>query len=175
MEPRLKTSKKWTSFPDEYLKQVQKVFNKSFHLHLENGKILTEGRIYQEELLLKVGYLENNRLKQSNFEISVQYDKKTENAVQLIYLLIDVAATMMDEFFMAETDQDFPRIWQEYDVENKKVYLQYTSTNDDLEKQADQLLGLYDESLVKDDESDVLEEIKGQLGIDDDSDDETKH
>jgi hypothetical protein len=176
MEPRLKTSKKWTSFPDEYLKQVQKVFNKSFQLHLENGKILAEGRIYQEELLLKVGFLENNRLKQSNFEISVQYDKKKENAVQLIYILIDVAATMMDEFFMAESDHDFPRFWQEYDVENKKVYLQYTSTNDNLENQANALLGLDDDRLVKDDDSEIIEVVKSQLGVDDqDPDDTTEH
>ncbi len=174
MEPRLKTSKKWTSFPNEYLKQIQSVFNKSFKLHLESGKILTEGRIYKEELLLKVGFLHNKSIKQSNFEISIQYDKNKENAVQLIYLMIDVAATMMDEFFMAENDHDFPKIWQEYEVENKKVYLQYSSTNDELESQADQLLGIdKSEGLIQqgdDDDDEVLDEIKHSLGVVDEGD-----
>ena len=167
MEPRLKSSKKWTSFPNEYLKQIQTVFNKSFKLHLENGKILTEGRIYKEELLLKVGFLENKSIRQSNFEISIQYDKNKENAVQLIYLMIDVAATMMDEFFMAENDHDFPKVWQDYDVEGKKVYLQYSTTNDELENEADKLLGIdKDNNLVQQDDDEVLDEIKQSLGVD---------
>lgn len=169
MEPRLSSSKKWTSFPNEYLKQIKDVFNKSFKLHLENGKILTEGRIYKEELLLKVGFLENERIKQSNFEISIQYDKNKENAVQLIYLMIDVAATMMDELFMAETDHDFPRIWQEYEVEGKKVYLQYSSTNSELEAEADKLLGIdTSDQLVQQDDDELIEDIKNSLGISDD-------
>ncbi|MCB0407607.1 MAG: hypothetical protein KDD34_05335 [Bdellovibrionales bacterium] len=139
---------------------------------MENGKILTEGRIYKEELLLKVGYHEKGRLKQSHFEISIQYDKQKENAVQLIYLMIDVAATMLDELFMAENDHDFPRIWQEFDVENKKVYLQYTSTNSELEAQADKLLGISNEDLVNQDDEELVEELKNQLGLDDDSNDE---
>lgn len=169
MEPRLSSSKKWTSFPNEYLKQIQSVFNKSFKLHLENGKILTEGRIYKEELLLKVGFLENKSIKQSNFEISIKYDKNKENAVQLIYLMIDVAATMMDELFMAENDHDFPRVWQEYHVENKTVYLQYSSTNDELEAEADKLLGIEKaDNLIQQDEDELLDEIKQSLGVDSD-------
>lgn len=166
MEPRLASSKKWTSFPDEYLKQIQQVFNKSFKLHIEKGKILTEGRIYKEELLLKVGYLENERLKQCNFEISVEYDKKKENAVKLIYLLIDVAATMMDEFFMAENDHDFPKLWQDYEVEGKKVFLQYSSTNSELEKQADEILGVADEGLINDSDEETIEDLKKGMGLD---------
>lgn len=172
MEPRLKTSKKWTSFPNEYLKQIQTVFNKSFKLHLESGKILTEGRIYKEELLLKVGFLENGNIKQSNFEISIQYDKNKENAVQLIYLMIDVAATMMDEFFMAEVDHDFPRTWQDYDVEGKKVFLQFSTTNDELENEADRILGIdKSDELVQQDEDEALDEIKQSLGVGDNDDD----
>ena len=167
MEPRLSSSKKWTSFPKEYLKQIQEVFNKSFKLHLERGKILAEGRIYKEELLLRVGFLENKRLKQSNFEISIQFNKQKENAVKLIYLAIDVAATMMDEFFMAETDDDFPRIWKEFEVENKKIHIQYSVVNTALEEEADRLLGIKDDNLIQDADEEELEAVKAQLGLDD--------
>ncbi|NQZ01445.1 MAG: hypothetical protein HRT45_12345 [Bdellovibrionales bacterium] len=167
MEPRLSTSKQWTSFPTEYLKNIETVFSKSFKLHLENGKIISEGRIYKEELLLRVGYHEKDRLKQSNFEISVEYNKKKDSPVKLIYLMIDVAATMLDEFFMAENDHDFPRIWTEYDVENRKVYLQYTAENSELEKEADKLLGEDSEKLFQGDAD--VDQIKAQLGIDPDA------
>lgn len=173
MEPRISTSTQWTSFPNEYLKNIETVFSKSFKLHLENGKIISEGRIYKEELLLRVGYAEKDRLKQSNFEISVEYDKKKDNAVKLIYLMIDVGATMLDEFFMAENDHDFPRAWTEYEVENRKIYLQYSTINSELEKQADKLLGDDPEALIGGDPD--VEQIKAQLGIDsqEDSDSES--
>lgn len=169
MEPRIPSSRQWTSFPSEYIKNIETVFSKSFKLHLEKGKIVSEGRIYKEELLLRVGYIENERLKQSNFEISVEYDKKKDNAVKLIYLMIDVAATMMDEFFMAENDHDFPRNWTEYEVEKRKIYLMYTAVNSELEKQADKLLGEDPEKLFQEDAED-LEAIKAQLGIDSEED-----
>jgi hypothetical protein len=171
MEPRLSTSKQWTSFPSEYLKNIETVFGKSFKLHLENGKIVTEGRIYKQELLLQVGYSEKDRLKQSNFEISVEYEKQKNNAVKLIYLMIDIAATMMDEFFMAENDQDFPRVWTEYEVEGRKVYLQYTAENSELEKQADKLLGDDPDKLFQEGDDADVDQIKAQLGIDPDEED----
>ena len=172
MEPRLSTSKQWTSFPGEYLKNIETVFGKSFKLHLENGKIVSEGRIYKQELLLQVGYLESGRLKQSNFEISVQYDKKKDDVVKLIYLMIDVAATMLDEFFMAENDHDFPRFWTEYEVESRKVFLQYTAENTELEKEANRLLGEDTDRLFHDEDMD-LDHIKGSLGLDTDPEDES--
>src|SRR5687767_3500911 len=99
MTPRLPTSKKWTALPAELCTQIRDVFAESFAEPAARGQILVEGRIYPEELLLRVGYLEKGRLRQSNFEISLDFDANKQNALEHIHFAIDCAASMMQEFF----------------------------------------------------------------------------
>lgn len=146
MEPRLSTSKSWTQFPKEYLDQIHRVFADSFRDELRGSDLSVDGRIYAEEILLRVGYLERGRLKQNNFEVSVTYAANKDNAIEMIHTCIDAAASMMAENF-SEEDPEFPRQWQAYDFEKKKIYLRYSTVNTDLEKQADALLGLDNEDL----------------------------
>lgn len=69
--PRLITSTKWTEIPEEFLAKVLTVFNNQFKKEVETGEFLAEGHIYPQELVLRVGYLEAGRLKQINFEASI--------------------------------------------------------------------------------------------------------
>ena len=171
MHPRLKTSKKWTPLPKEFLKQIESVFKQTFKAQIGTGKVITDGRIYPEEILVSVGLkAAATGLKQSNFEISIEYKKNKDNVLNLLNLSVDVAASLFEQYFAAEDDQDFPRIWQEFDVDNRPVYVQYTTTNTDLENEANKLLGEYaDEGLAGGDwEEDTGEAdaIKAKLGID---------
>jgi hypothetical protein len=164
MNPRLKTSKKWTSFPSEFQKQIDEVFQQAFKEQLKNSKLIVEGRIYPGEIMLRVGVRENGALRQANFEVSMDLDLKQKNTVDRLHNCIDGAASMMQEYFdsLAKDDEegpDFPLTWQEYDFNKQKLFFQFSSENSDLEAQANALLGDdLEDSLVQeieDDETDA--------------------
>ena len=175
MKPRLTSSKKWTPFPKDYLTQIQSAFNEAFPAQLKTGKLILEGRIYPEEILLRVGYLESGRLLQNNFEVSIGYSSKKQDALERIHNCIDAAASMMNEYFESDGVVDFPLQWKDFDFDGHPIWVQYTTVNTDLEAEADRLLGLEKDSLVVEelDSEDALarseEIIPSSLG-DDDSD-----
>lgn len=165
MQPRLKTSKKWTAFPQEYQAQIETVFKENFSVQLGQNKLVIEGRIYPEEVMLRVGINEKGRLTQANFEVSMNYDPKKKDAVDRIHNCIDAAASMMLEHFETDGEAEFPRIWQEYPFQDQKIYLQYTTENTDLEAQANALLGEDEASLVIEEET---EDALSRAHIDED-------
>ena len=154
MNPRLKTSKKWTAFPAEYVTQIKQAFIESFQGKLGEDKLIIEGRIYTEEILLRVGLLEKGRLKQANFEVSMNYSTKAKDAVERIHDCIDAAASMMNEYIETSEDEDvdFPLTWKEYEFNGRPLFVQYSTVNTDLEAQADALLGESANDLVQEDE-----------------------
>lgn len=152
MNPRLKTSKKWTAFPKEYLAQIEEVFSQGFKAQLTGSKLVVEGRIYTEEVLLRVGVLEKGRLKQANFEVSMNYNAKKQDAVDRIHNCIDAAASMMNDYFEAQRNDeeiDFPMAWQEFEFEKNPLFLKFSTVNSSLEAQADALLGETAEDMVR--------------------------
>lgn len=165
MEPRLKSSKKWTAFPKEYTEQIQSVFLENFANQLGGSKLIIEGRIYPEEITLRVGFLEAGRLKQANFEVSMDH-KAGEDAVERIHNCIDAAASMMMDYFENEGDVEFPNTWKPYPFQKNTIYLQFSTENSDLEAEADRLLGASDEGMVR--ENDESEDALGRAEIDED-------
>jgi hypothetical protein len=174
MKPRLPTSKKWTSFPKEYISQIEQVFSQAFAAQLTTGKLIVEGQIYPEEITLRVGYLEQGRLSQANFEISMNYSKEKQDAVDRIHNCIDAAASMMNEYFESEGDVDFPLAWKEYDFSGVPIFVQYSTVNSELENKADELLGVSPESLVveADDTEDALSKASERLTEEDQEEEE---
>lgn len=178
MQPRLKSSKKWTAFPKEYTQQIESVFMENFAKQLGGSKLIIEGRIYPEEIALRVGFLEQGRLKQANFEVSMDHKAGSEQAVERIHNCIDAAASMMMDYFENDGEVEFPGVWKAYPFQEQTIYLQFSTENSDLEAAADKLLGADEEGLVHgDDESEdedalaraeIDEDISGGKGLDDD-------
>lgn len=77
---RLASSTKWTEVPEDFLAKVRTVFTNQFKAETELGEFIADGHIYPQEIILRVGYLENGRLKQVNFEASM--DLKLTPAAQ---------------------------------------------------------------------------------------------
>jgi len=174
MDPRLKTSKKWTPLPKDFLSQIRSVFKETFKTQIGSGTVETDGRIYPEEILVSVGFRAEKSLKQSNFEVSIAYKKDKDNVLKLLHIAVDAAASLFEQLFAAESDEEFPRIWQEFEVEGRPIYAQYTTTNSTLESEADRLLGVHaKEGVAGGDWEDDLspEDIKATLGIDPDEED----
>ena len=154
MNPRLKSSKKWTNFPKDYSDQIQAVFKENFGSYFDEttAELLVEGRIYSEEIMLRIEFCEKGRLAHANFEVSINYSQETEEAIARIHSCVDAAASMMMEYFEQEGDVDFPYSWKDFTFQGKKVYLKFSSTNANLEAEANRLLGLHPEGLLNEED-----------------------
>ena len=173
MFPRLKTSKKWTAFPNEYVRQIEQAFLENFSAELQNAKLIVQGRIYPSEIMLRVGFLEKGRLTQNNFEVSLDLGKDKNAIMDKIHLAIDAIGSLMHEFFESDGTMELPRIWKEFEFNKTKLYLQFNGENTDLEQEANKLLGLEQVDLLnetKDDDDEFTPETDSEV-VDEEDDD----
>jgi hypothetical protein len=168
--PRLPSSTKWTEVPQEFLSKVVTVFNNQFQIEAGDGEFLADGRIYPEEVVLRVGYVQNGRLKQINFEASMDIKGLTpeespvlaaddeaasrqeqSKTMERLFTCIDALGSLMEEYFVGgdEEEMDVPLHWKEYEFEGEPVFLQYSTVNTKLEEEADRILGLLADDLVQ--------------------------
>lgn len=172
MKPRLDSSKKYTAIPAELLDQVRQVYGETFSKHTKEGKIIAEGRIYPNEILFRAGFLESGRLRQFNFEVSMEFEPKKDNALKTIHFVVDLAASMMEAYFEAGSMDEFPVVWEEFKAQGKTAFIMASTVNTELEAEADRLLGEEAEDLVVGE--DLAEDRKAvvtMLGLGDDDDD----
>lgn len=150
MEPRLKTSTKWTPFPEELLKQIHEVVEVSFaDYDIGTGRFTVEGAIYPTEILLRIGFNRPSQLRQDNFEVSLKYDPEKEKGLDQIFLMVDFLGQTWMNFLEDEPEsEDLPRQWSPNVFEKRPIFLRYTSVNTNLEKQADELLNQGGKQLI---------------------------
>ncbi len=128
MKPRHMSSKKWTEIPTELNDQIKGVFAEAFQEKLgPHTRFIVEGRIYPEEICLRVGYIESGRLAQCNFEVSLDSKNHDESSLEKIHLCVDAAASMMLEFIENQGSADLPYSWQACKFSNQEVFLQFST------------------------------------------------
>ncbi|MBT4762131.1 MAG: hypothetical protein HOO06_10570 [Bdellovibrionaceae bacterium] len=148
MNPRLKSSQKWTSFPTEFIQQINAVVNENFQKLSPDGKFSIDGRIFPKEVLFKISHQAKNSITQNSIWVSVDYDAKKDNVNIALNLAIDCGGSLMVHHFENPKDE-FPRSWAPMDFNKTEVFICLDTQNDDLEAQADALLGeSSEESLV---------------------------
>ena len=164
--PRLATSKTWTDLPGDFAGNLQGVFSRQFDGKGPQGEFIVDGRIYPDEVVVRMGYLESGRLRQINFEASVDLplvqdiDPNAEEGdaesitMERLYVCVDALGSLMEEYFeKGDVDEmDVPLSWRPYEFEDETVFLKYSTVNTRLEEEADRLLGLLSEALVNEDE-----------------------
>lgn len=167
LEPRKKDSIKWTTLPPDFSAQIKAVFEENFKEYLKNKTLKVEGRIYPSEIILRIGIQEKGRLKNENFEVSLDHSPSKQNTIPMIHLSVDAIASLMIEYFEKQTeahetdseiDMDLPYLWKEIPFEKETIWFQFTTENPDLEAEADKLLGLTEEDGLlhgSEDEDDV--------------------
>ncbi|MCC6138664.1 MAG: hypothetical protein IT287_08520 [Bdellovibrionaceae bacterium] len=188
MDPRLKTSTKWTPFPLELSAQIADVMTESFADYDLGGKFVVEGAIFPQELLLRIGLQQSGKLRQDNFEASLEYvpevaaleDTEAEaptpsKTIELIHVMVDFLGQVWESFLEDEPElEEMPLGWLEHRFEKQVISLRYTSVNTDLEKQADELLKMYEKKLVHESEAEEGDDVAAENleASDEDSHDE---
>lgn len=155
MNPRLKTSTQWTPFPEELALQIQEVLSERFakDYDIESFDFVVQGRIYKEEILLRTGLNSTKQLKQPNFELSLQFDPKKDKVFEVIHKSMDLIDSLWENFLEEDMeDTDLPRQWTSLVFGNLSTHYLYSTTNTELEKQADILLENYEKKLVYDED-----------------------
>lgn len=145
MTPRNPSQKKWTALPPEFREKAAQVFAQNFRRESEKGRFVIDGRIYPEEIVMRAGYLEAGRLRQTNFEVSLDYSKNV-SVMDKLFLGIDALGSVFETHFehLQEEESEeieYPVSWEEYDFDDSKVFLRYSTVNTALEEEADRLLG----------------------------------
>lgn len=164
MNSRRSKNKKWTSVPKELCDQIEEVFKENFVELSKSGPFQVAGRIYQAELLLRVTHVVNGQLTQPKFEVSLDIEPHKENALKLIHLAVDCAASMVQEYFESDRDlSEFPRTWESTEIDGKKIFLQVSTVNEALDLEADRLLAQVDDSLLINEKSDLENTDKSNL------------
>ena len=151
MTPRLKTSTKWSPFPQELSELITETLNERFadEYDLEDSEFLVEGRIYSDEILTRIGLPVEGQLKQYNFEFSFEYDNQKEQTLERIQKSMDVIEHVWLEFLEEDKeDGEMPREWQSMPYDGIQYFFKYSTINTNLEAEADRLLQEFDSNLV---------------------------
>jgi hypothetical protein len=151
MDPRLKSSKKWSPFPGELCQQMVEVLTERYasEYDLEASEFVVEGYIYKEEIIGRFGLRVQGQLKQHNFELSWDYDSAKEKPFELIQNAMDVVEHLWTELLEDDLeDIDLAKTWQSLPHQKKTYHYRYSTVNTDLERAADRLLDEYEKKLV---------------------------
>ena len=154
MTPRLASSKQWSSLPKDFTEKAALVFAQNFVEESSRGRFNIDGRIYKNEIIVRGSFVENGRLKYTNFEVSLDHSPD-EKAMQKLFLGVDVLGSVFEMHFDhlqedEEDDIEYPLFWEEHEFDDTKVFLKYSTENVELEEQANRLLGLSAEGLYQD-------------------------
>ncbi len=158
MNPRNQIQSSWTSIPEEFSFKVLNALEAEFAKQAKAGEFIVEGKIFDNEILIRIGYLERGRLRQINFEASVDYDRESSEILDSFYLCVDSLGLWMHEYFEKaeqDEDQDLPLTWRPAEFKNNTVFMQFSTVNSRLEQEADRILGMSSSALFN-------EEIAGE-------------
>jgi hypothetical protein len=136
--------KAFSKLPEDFNNLIKEVVTGSFDfpVEAEGTKLKITGRIYPEELLLRFSLSNENQIKCHNFTGSIDHDTEAGDLVDRIQDIMEALTSMMGEYLSTvEEEIDFPLDWHEYQFNNRKVYLMYSTENDSIEEQAAALLG----------------------------------
>tara|TARA_B110001454_G_scaffold122549_1_gene114465 strand:+ start:58995 stop:59612 length:618 start_codon:yes stop_codon:yes gene_type:complete len=154
MQPRRSDSKKWTSLPKEYLENIHTAITAQYKKELKNVEVVVEGRVYDREVLVRIGFLPNGRLKQHNFELAFDVPEAKDQVLTKLNTSLDFLGSVFIEFFAkdgfenSEYEETLPILWKPVSFSKDVLHFQYSTVNSKLESLADEWLSKQDEALV---------------------------
>lgn len=146
MEARKTTSSafKYQKLPPELKKMIEDLIGENYLSDLSRFysgeiKVLVDGRIFREEICLRIGFRKPGELRQFNLEASVDHTEK-DNATDQIHRMVDCLGSIIEEMIEKQSSEEIPCQWSPVNFDGKTIFVQTSSANSDLEAQADELL-----------------------------------
>ncbi|MCC6277409.1 MAG: hypothetical protein IT289_05790 [Oligoflexia bacterium] len=140
MKARKASSKKSTDLPADFSKMVREVIETQFKAQAKDKRVVVEGKIFLEEVCLRVGFQSTVGINQVNFEASVDHSPQKKDVMTHLNRALDALGSLISEYFSAEGDIEVPKEWHPFEFEGAPVYLKVSSDNSDLEQAADRFL-----------------------------------
>ena len=135
MQPRRTDSKKWTTLPKDYLENVQSTLKTQYAKHLKMTDVIVEGQVFEREILVRIGFLPNGRLKQHNFEIAMDVPEAKDQVLTKLSGAIDFLGSILNEFFEkdgfenSEYEETLPVLWKPLSDKKDVFHFQYSTIN----------------------------------------------
>jgi len=163
MRARRTDSKKWTSLPQEYMENVHSTLASKYEKELNGSDVVFEGRVYEKEVVVRVGFLPKGRLKQHNFELAFDIPEAKDQVLNKLNSGLDFLDSLFTEFFAkdgfenSEYEETLPVLWKPLSSGKDIFHFQYSTENSKLESMADEWLSKQGNALVNELDADVDE------------------
>lgn len=143
IEPRNKNNLAFTKLPDELLETIAEVFRENFEEQSKKGKFVCFGQVHQSELVLRLGYIENGSIGQINFDSSNEASGSEAQIISSLEEMVFATKELFLDYFKNRNLENFSYHWNPLTASEKsgQVYYKMDSTNTELEKAANALLG----------------------------------
>lgn len=139
IQPKNTNNKTYANLPNEVTKAVEEELSEVFEGPAAKGDFLCQIRVYRTEMVLRVGYIKKNEIKQVNFDLSKEVIPEKPEPVKTLELLVAASKELFHGYFKNERIEDFSPLWA--DLSDSKISYRYDGTNTELESKANELLG----------------------------------
>ncbi len=129
----------YTAFPEELLSAIKEAFEEEFEEQAQEGEFFSFGRIYQGEIVLKVGYLGTGNIAQVNFNTSIEASGSEASVIPAVENLVFSSKELFVDYFKNKNLENFSYHWNPMNSSSKVSY-KFDACNTSLENQADALL-----------------------------------
>ena len=138
----------FTVLPPSFLSEISDTL-KEAHFESHPGEFICEGRVFDKEFVVRLGFCQTGALLQNNMEVSLQFQDQTKSSEKL-YKALDIAYRYFLEFGFKERSDliDLPRSWVRVEEEDSSdiCHFRYSEINTRLEAEADRLLSEFADS-----------------------------
>jgi len=161
MRARRTDSKKWTHLPQDYLDNVRSALTSQYEKELNGSEVVIGGRVYEKEVVVRVGFLPKGRLKQHNFELAFDIPEAKDQVLNKLSSGLDFLDSLFAEFFAkdgfenSEYEETLPVLWKPLSSSKDIFHFQYSTENSKLESMADEWLSKQGNALVNELDSEI--------------------
>jgi len=155
IEPKNKNNTSYTKLPKELLETIIDVFNENFDEQAQRGQFMAFGQVHTSEMVLRVGFLASDSIKQVNFDTSNEASGSDAQIISSLEEMVFATKELFLDYFKNQNLEHFSYHWNPLTSSAKtgQVHYKLDMTNTQLESEADALLG---ENFISDENQSLI-------------------
>src|SRR5690606_8882432 len=108
MRPRneLSFTKQYQPLPKDFCDLAEVTFKETFGESMGPKSLKITGRIYPQEIIVRLSIGGSSDLKKHNFSVSVNHDMESSTAFDQMHLGLDILASFLDDFLLAQKQDE---------------------------------------------------------------------